>query len=124
MRYYKSNIYGLGDIVAGPPTAQNAKQQGYYLANYFNNDFKGEPYEYKEKGKIIHSKDWIIIDTNGYGTWKLPHFIQPIIDYYISRDDWEIFIIFLFLAVPILVSDKGYSVASTFLDWLYFVLYL
>ena len=85
--YYKSNIYGLGDIVAGPPTAQNAKQQGYYLANYFNNDFKGEPYEYKEKGKIIHSKDWIIIDTNGYGTWKLPHFIQPIIDYYISRDD-------------------------------------
>jgi len=83
--FNKSNIYALGDIVAiGPPTAQNAKQQGYYLANYFNNDFQGEPYEFKEKGKIIHSKDWIIIETNGYGTWRLPHFVQPIIDYYIS----------------------------------------
>lgn len=84
---YKNNIYALGDIVAskelGPPTAQNANQQGQYLANYFNNDFQGEPYEYKEKGKIIHSKDWIIIETKEFGTWKLPHFIQPIIDYII-----------------------------------------
>ena len=85
--YNKSNIYALGDIVAmGPPTAQNAKQQGYYLANYFNNDLQGEPYEYKENGKIIHSKDWIIIETNGYGTWRVPHFVQPIIDYYISKE--------------------------------------
>lgn len=86
--YYRGNIYGLGDIVAskelGPPTAQNAKQQGHYLANYFNNNLQGEPYEYKEKGKIIHSKDWIIIEVNGYGTWKLPLFFQPIIDYIIS----------------------------------------
>jgi NADH dehydrogenase len=85
---FKNNIYAIGDIVAskelGPPTAQNAKQQGHYLANYFNNDFKSEPYIYKEKGKIIHSKDWIIIESE-YGTFRIPHFIQPIIDYFINN---------------------------------------
>jgi NADH dehydrogenase FAD-containing subunit len=80
------SIYAIGDIIAskehGPPTAQNAKQQGEYLAKYFNNDFKGESYKYKEIGKIIHAKDWIIIETS-YGTFRLPYFIEPIIDYFI-----------------------------------------
>lgn len=67
----------------GPPTAQKAKQQGQHLANYFNNDLSGEDYKYKEKGKIIHSKDWIIMETK-YGTFRLPHFIQFIIDYFIE----------------------------------------
>jgi len=85
---FKNNIYAIGDIVAskelGPPTAQNAKQQGHYLANHFNNNFNSEPYIYKEKGKIIHSKDWIIIESE-YGTFRIPHFIQPIIDYFINN---------------------------------------
>ena len=85
---FKNNIYAIGDIVAskelGPPTAQNAKQQGHYLANHFNNNFNSEPYIYKEKGKIIHSKDWIIIESD-YGTFRIPHFIQPIIDYFINN---------------------------------------
>lgn len=85
---FNNNIYAIGDIVAskelGPPTAQNAKQQGHYLANHFNNNFNSEPYIYKEKGKIIHSKDWIIIESD-YGTFRIPHFIQPIIDYFINN---------------------------------------
>jgi NADH dehydrogenase FAD-containing subunit len=86
LQFYDS-IYAIGDIIAskerGPPTAQNAKQQGKYLAKYFNNNFQGEePYEYKEKGKIIHTKNWIIIETS-YGTFRLPYFIEPIIDYFI-----------------------------------------
>lgn len=85
LKFYDS-IYAIGDIIAskdhGPPTAQNVKQQGKYLANYFNNNFEGVPYKYEEKGKIIHTKDWIIIETK-YGTFRLPYFIGPIIDYFI-----------------------------------------
>ena len=81
---YKNNIYAIGDISGlGPPTAQNAKQQGYYLANYFNNNLSGDDYEFKEKGKIIHTKNWIIIETK-YGTYKVPNFMQFIIDYFIE----------------------------------------
>ena len=81
---YKDNIYAIGDISGiGPPTAQNAKQQGHYLANYFNNNLSGEDYEFKEKGKIIHTSDWIIIETK-YGTYKVPHFMQFVIDYFIE----------------------------------------
>ena len=80
-------IYGIGDIVAskelGPPTGQNAKQQGEYLAEYFNNNFKGEPYQYKEKGKIIHTKDWIVMET-AIGTFRLPTLVEPLIDYIIT----------------------------------------
>jgi NADH dehydrogenase FAD-containing subunit len=83
---FSESIYAIGGIIAskdhGPPTAQNAKQQGEYLAKYFNNNFEGVPYKYKEKGKIIHTKDWLIIETS-YGTFRLPYFIEPIIDYFI-----------------------------------------
>jgi NADH dehydrogenase FAD-containing subunit len=81
---YKNNIYAIGDISGlGPPTAQNAKQQGHYLANYFNNDLCGEDYEFKEKGKIIHTSDWIIIETK-YETYKIPHFMQFVIYYFVE----------------------------------------
>jgi len=83
---FEDSIYAIGDIIAskdhGPPTAQNAKQQGEYLAKYFNNNFEGVPYKYEEKGKIIHTKDWLIIETS-YGSFRLPYFIEPIIDYFI-----------------------------------------
>lgn len=77
----QSQIYAIGDISDKmPPTAQNAKQQGKYLANYFNNNFTGENYEYKEKGKLIHTKDNIILDS-AFGTYKLPKFLESYIDY-------------------------------------------
>lgn len=64
--FNEKNIYVIGDLVNnGPPTAQNAKQMGEYLAEVFNSNFtKEEPYEYKEKGKIIHCRDKIFIEIN------------------------------------------------------------
>jgi NADH dehydrogenase FAD-containing subunit len=83
---FSDSIYAIGDIIAskelGPPTAQNGKQQGIYLANHFNNDFKSKPYEYKEKGKIIHSVDHMIIETS-FGTYKVPNQFKFIVDYFI-----------------------------------------
>jgi NADPH-dependent 2,4-dienoyl-CoA reductase/sulfur reductase-like enzyme len=73
-------IYALGDIVAakGPPTAQNAKQQGKYLANHFNNNFKSEQdYTYNEKGRVIDIGNGLLIE---YGTYvvKLPSIFRNI----------------------------------------------
>ena len=83
---FSDSIFAIGDIVAskelGPPTGQNAKQQGRHLAYYFNNDFMGNSYKYEEQGKIIHTKDWIVVETK-YGSYRLPYFIEPIIDYFI-----------------------------------------
>jgi NADH:ubiquinone reductase (non-electrogenic) len=83
---FSDSIFAIGDIVAskelGPPTGQNAKQQGRHLAYYFNNDFEGKPYKYEEQGKIIHTKNWIVVETK-YGSYRLPYFIEPIIDYFI-----------------------------------------
>jgi NADH dehydrogenase FAD-containing subunit len=77
---FKDSIYAIGDItLSGPPTAQNAKQQGEYLARFFNNDFIGPDYKYIERGKIIHTKDWIIIETK-YGSFRVPYLFEPIID--------------------------------------------
>lgn len=62
--YYGSNIYVIGDSISGhgPPTAQNAKQQGIYLANHFNSNFTSEPYNYNEWCKMIHTHDALLID--------------------------------------------------------------
>jgi NADH dehydrogenase FAD-containing subunit len=84
---FSNSIYALGDIIAskelGPPTAQNATQQGRYLASHFNNDFKSKPYEYKEKGKIIHAANNMIIETQ-FGVFKVSNIFKPIIDYFIE----------------------------------------
>jgi NADH dehydrogenase FAD-containing subunit len=84
---FSNSIYAIGDIIAskdhGPPTAQNATQQGKYLANHFNNNFKSKPYKYKEKGKIIHSKYYMIIETS-FGVFKIPNQFKFIIDYFIE----------------------------------------
>jgi NADH dehydrogenase FAD-containing subunit len=86
--HYKDNIYGLGDIIAsqkhGPPTAQNARQQGQYLARLFNNDFEGADYVYQEKGKIIHTRDNILIEIEGR-TYVIPRFFEPLVDLFV---DW------------------------------------
>ena len=63
------DVYALGDIVAkkGPPTAQNAKQQGIFLAQYFNSGFiKTLPYVYKEKGRVLDIADGLIVEYKGY----------------------------------------------------------
>lgn len=85
---FKDSIYAIGDIIAskdhGPPTAQNAKQQGEYLARFFNNDFVAPDYKYNEKGKIIHTKDWIIIETK-YGSFRVPYLFEPLLDKLITK---------------------------------------
>jgi hypothetical protein len=85
---FKDSIYAMGDIIAskdhGPPTAQNAKQQGEYLARFFNNDFVGPDYKYIERGKIIHTKDWIIIETR-YGSFRVPYLFEPLINQIVTK---------------------------------------
>jgi NADH dehydrogenase FAD-containing subunit len=62
-------IFALGDSVAGrgPPTAQNANQQGNYLANYFNSNFLNkEPYSFKELGRCVDMGDGLLIEVWGF----------------------------------------------------------
>jgi len=82
---FKDNVFGLGDIVGGrgPPTAQNANQQGKYLAGYFNNNLEGSGYVYNEKGKIIHTKDSIIIETE-FGSSRVSNMLENLIDRFIG----------------------------------------
>jgi NADH:ubiquinone reductase (non-electrogenic) len=85
---FSNNIFAIGDIVAskelGPPTGQNAKNQGKYLANYFNNNFQGDEYKYEELGKLLHSKENIILETK-YGVFRLPNFTNVLFDYIIEN---------------------------------------
>jgi thioredoxin reductase len=85
---WSEEIYAIGDNIAskdlGPPTGQNAKQQGKYLANYFNNDFKGKPYKYQEIAKLIHTKDDILLETKG-NLITIPYFVEPLLDYFIEN---------------------------------------
>lgn len=83
-------IYCIGDMVAnkGPPTAQNAKNQGKWLAEYFNSnmDFgyiKTNPYEIKSNGKLIHLDKNTIIETEYYMGF-VPKFINRIIDFFLQ----------------------------------------
>jgi len=60
------NIYAIGDSVAGrgPPTAQNATQQGGYLASYLNGTAIYD-YTYKEKGRILDLSYGHLIEVAG-----------------------------------------------------------
>jgi NADH dehydrogenase len=61
----KPQIYAIGDSVNGhgPPTAQNAKAQGLYLATIFNSKFQDKnPYTYTEKGRVIDTTNNLIIE--------------------------------------------------------------
>ena len=79
------NVYVIGDSIRGhgPPTAQNAKQQGIYLANRFNNNFKSEPYKYNEWCKMLHTHDSLLIDYNNK-CYSLPLITSDIADYFIT----------------------------------------
>lgn len=54
---YTNNVYAIGDCAYSKyqPTAQVAYQQGKYLADNFNNDFKNiEPFKLENKGQICY----------------------------------------------------------------------
>lgn len=83
----QSQVYAIGDIVAskshGPPTAQNAVQQGKYLAEYFNNNLKGEPYKFNELGKVIYTKNYIVLDSK-YGVYKIPKMFSNVVELFMG----------------------------------------
>lgn len=79
---YDSSIFAIGDSVMGrgPPTAQNARQQGEYLAALFNADFKGPAYSYKELGRCVDLGNGLLVEL--WGTV----FFMPSID--VSKYMW------------------------------------
>jgi len=73
--HYASDIFVLGDACKnkGPPTAQNANQQGYYLAELFNSRFtKKEPYTFKEIGRCLDLGDGLLFEVYGL-LFFVPH---------------------------------------------------
>ena len=61
-------IYAMGDAVAGrgPPTAQNAKQQGKFLADHFNRDFQTkDSYKFQEQGRVLDMSDHLLVEYRG-----------------------------------------------------------
>lgn len=62
-------VYVIGDACRnrGPPTAQNASQQGVFLANYFNSNFtRKEPYKFHELGRCLDLGDGYLIEIYGF----------------------------------------------------------
>jgi len=85
------NVHCIGDMVInqGPPTAQNAKNQAKWLANYLNNSNKIDrnffsQYQPHSRGTIIHCKDGIFIDTKLY-KGKI---IRPFSDIVVKFIEW------------------------------------
>lgn len=73
-----NNIFCIGDMVGnqGPPTAQNAKLQGLWLAEYFNNNFdsnyiKNNKFESKTQLKLIHLNDKTYLESEYYNGFIL-----------------------------------------------------
>ena len=63
-----SNVWAKGDCVAsrslGPPTAQNARQQGVYLADQLNGS-QCKPYSYHELGRVLDLTYGYMIEVFG-----------------------------------------------------------
>ena len=85
-----SNAFAAGDCAYSgfPPTAQNAYQQGIYLAKQFNNDFNMEKYELKNKGQVCYvgknnavyqHNDIYLSGTAGYFMMKAVKFYMKFI---------------------------------------------
>lgn len=88
LKNQQNSIYCLGDMVGnmGPPSAQNAKNQGIWLAKYFNSGFdndylKSNPYEIKSNGKEIHLANHTYFESK-YFCGFIPKFFHKIIDYF------------------------------------------
>jgi NADH dehydrogenase FAD-containing subunit len=60
-------VFGLGDCIAKPPpTAQNAKRQGEYLATLFNARFrKDNGYTFQEMGRVLDMNNGLLIEVFG-----------------------------------------------------------
>lgn len=82
---FNEHTYVIGDSIRGygPPTAQNAKQQGIYVANHFNNNFKSKPYKYNEWCKILHTHDAMLIDYNNK-CYSLPMITSDLIEHLLT----------------------------------------
>ena len=65
---FSPNVYAIGDSITGkgPPTAQNAKQQGHYLATLFNKDFIHTWYKYHEQGRVLDIATGYIVEIQGH----------------------------------------------------------
>jgi NADH dehydrogenase FAD-containing subunit len=78
----ETNIYCIGDMVAndGPPSAQNAKNQGICLAKYFNSDGK---YLNKiaSRGKLIHLNNKTYLESEYYSGF-VPNIIVKLIEWF------------------------------------------
>ena len=76
-----STIFAIGDCNnLLPKSAQHAKQQGAYLAQYFNSDFKDStpPFACHSQGSMIRLSDRIFMDSPAY-TGFLPLFVHHFI---------------------------------------------
>ena len=76
---WKENIYAVGDCVKGyPPTAQNAEQQGHWLAQHFNMGFQNHPYQYKERGRVLDLTYVMFVELDNR-VWEVPYFLTPVV---------------------------------------------
>uniref|UniRef100_A0A6C0AQ26 NADH:ubiquinone reductase (non-electrogenic) n=1 Tax=viral metagenome TaxID=1070528 RepID=A0A6C0AQ26_9ZZZZ len=78
---FKPNVYAIGDSITGrgPPTAQNAKQQGHYLATLFNKNFQHTDYKYDEKGRVLDIATGYIVETQGY-VFHVPSWLRFLVN--------------------------------------------
>lgn len=87
------NSYAIGDcsynkphnsIIANPPTAQVAYQQGKYLAKKFNNPSNIEPYKFDNKGQICYIGGFNSVYQNNYFTssGRITYYLNKIIHVY------------------------------------------
>jgi NADH dehydrogenase FAD-containing subunit len=76
-----ANIFAIGDCNnLLPKSAQNAKQQGVYLANYFNSGFQPSTpgYKFSSQGTMIRLADRIYMDSPLYSGF-LPLWVHRLI---------------------------------------------
>jgi NADH dehydrogenase FAD-containing subunit len=79
--HYRNNIYALGDAIKGrgPPTAQNAVQQGKWLGNEFNQGHsKTYGYSFYEKGRVLDLEHCMFVEVLGT-VWYVPYILTDII---------------------------------------------
>ena len=84
---FQKNAFAIGDCAdAGVfPTAQNATQQGRYLAQRFNNKFRDDQkYHYQDKGKLCYIGEKNSIFENKFISLhgKVGYFIGRMIHFY------------------------------------------
>ena len=62
------NAFAIGDCASAgyPPTAQVAYQQGKFLANNFNRNFKSKPFVFDNKGQVGYIGNYQSVFQNNY----------------------------------------------------------